>query len=142
MLKPYYIKTDEKYVRIILAYQYFSIDVKGKVYQFIPVEANEIKVNRQTKKIENIHAKFAFQHEKDVVYVTMAKLVTLPDFLKQLHSITASYFYENSTNSIIVKEIESAVIIGKLEKDNLKRLIDKALDEKDEKLFYELTELL
>lgn len=50
MLKPYYIKTEEEYVRVILAYQYFSVVINKKVYQFIPVEANEIRINRKTKK--------------------------------------------------------------------------------------------
>jgi len=142
MLKPYYIKADEEYVRIILAYQYFSIMVNKKVYQFIPTEENEIKINRKTKKIENINANFAFQHEKDVVYVTMAKLVSLPDFMDQLHSIVGTYYYEEDEEVRKIREKESANIIEELEKMNIKRLIDQALDEKNEKAFHKLSQLL
>lgn len=142
MLKPYYIKADEKYVRIILAYQYFSIMIKQKVYDFIPTEANEIIINRKTKKIENMNAKFAFQHDKDVVHVTMEKLVSLPDFVDQLHSIAKSYYYDENESVKTSEKKESAVIIEELEKMNIKRLIDKALDERDEKAFYELSRLL
>lgn len=51
MLKPYYVKTEEKYIRIILAYQYFSIIMNKKVYQFIPVKSTEVRINRKTKKL-------------------------------------------------------------------------------------------
>ncbi|AXI10038.1 hypothetical protein CUC15_14365 [Oceanobacillus zhaokaii] len=143
MLKPYYIKADENYVRIMLAYQYFSIVMEEKVYQFIPVEANEIKINRKTKKVENIDARFAFQNEKDVVYVTMAKLMTLPDFQKQLDSIAESYYFKQEVNIDKVKqENETALIIAELEKLNVRRMIDRALDERDEVIFNELVKLL
>lgn len=142
-LKPYYIKTDKEYVRIVLAYQYFSVVIKEKDYQFIPIEANEIRINRRTQKVENVDAKFAFQSGKDVVYLTMAKLITLPDFLEQLHSIASTYYIsETDENSSEKQDIESAIIIDELEKLNVKRLIDKALDERDEQAFNELIKYL
>ncbi|RDW15647.1 IDEAL domain-containing protein [Oceanobacillus chungangensis] len=143
MLKPYYIKADENYVRIMLAYQYFSIVMEEKVYQFIPVEANEIKINRKTKKVENIDARFAFQNEKNVVYVTMTKLMTLPDFQKQLDSIAESYYFKQEVSiSKVEFKNETALIIAELEKANVKRMIDRALDERDEVIFNELVKLL
>jgi len=142
MLKPYYIKTDNEHVRIVLAYQYFSIIIQEKVYQFIPIEANEIRINRRTQKVENIDAKFAFQHGKDVVYLTMAKLITLPDFLQQLHSIAGTYYIQDENELNGNSSIQHAVLIDELERMNILRLIDKALDEKDEKSFYELVKLL
>lgn len=142
MLKPYYIKADEKYVRVILAYQYFSIIIKQKVYDFIPTEANEVIINRKTKKIENMNVKFAFQHDKDVVYVTMEKLVSIPDFIDQLHDIAKSYYYDETETVKTRRQKESALIIKELEKMNIKRLIDQALDKGDEKAFYELSRLL
>ncbi|GGH74167.1 hypothetical protein GCM10010978_12760 [Compostibacillus humi] len=142
MLKPYYIKTDNEHVRIVLAYQYFSIIIQEKVYQFIPIEANEIRINRRTQKVENIDAKFAFQHGKDVVYLTMAKLITLPDFLQQLHSIAGTYYIQDENELNGNSSIQHAVLIDELERMNILRLIDKALDERDEKSFYELVKLL
>ncbi|RLL46671.1 IDEAL domain-containing protein [Oceanobacillus piezotolerans] len=142
MLKPYYIKTDHEYVRIVLAYQYFSVVIRDKDYQFIPIEANEIRINRKTQKVENVEAKFAFQNGKDVVYLTMAKLITLPDFLQQLHSIASTYYINEAQESSKEQNIESAIIIEELEKLNVKRLIDKALDEHDEAAFYQLTKYL
>ena len=142
ILKPYYIKADEEYVRIILAYQYFSIVIKQKGYDFIPTEANEIKINRKTKKVENMGVRFAFQHQKDVVNVTMEKLVTLPGFIDQLHSIAKSYYYEDGEEELKKQEKVSAAIIDELERMNIKRLIDQALDERDEVSFYNLSRLL
>nr|WP_155669053.1 IDEAL domain-containing protein [Ornithinibacillus caprae] len=141
MLKPYYIKSNENYVRIILAYQYFAVVINKKVYQFIPVEAKEIRINRRTRKVENIGARFAFQKGKDIVYMTMSELLSLPDFLFQLHTIAKPY-YENVEEEKNQSINESAIIIDELEHLNVKRLIDRALDERNEEAFYNLVKLL
>lgn len=143
MLKPYYIKTEKNFVRIILAYQYFSVVMKNKVFQFIPVESNEIRLNRKTEKIENIDAVFAFQNGKDIVNVPMVKLITLPEFLEQIHEIGKPYYF-NTARTHAEKETDdnSSSIIAELEEQNILRLIDKALDERDEQKFNELTLIL
>src|SRR5690625_897740 len=92
MLKPYYIKMSEEYIRVILAYQYFSIDIHNRVYQFVPMEEKEIRINRKTQEVVNTDATFAFQKGKDIIYITMKKLISLPDFLIQLHSIVQPYY--------------------------------------------------
>src|SRR5699024_1979449 len=120
MLKPYYIKANAQYVRVVLAYQYFSVVINEEVYQFIPVEAKEIRVNRSNKKIENIEARFAFQKGKQIIYMSMTELISLPDFIFQLHAITKPYFKgedreSNNKNDELIKELELL---------NLKRLID------------------
>lgn len=146
MLKPYYIKTDKEYVRIVLAYQYFSVVINNKDYQFIPIEANEFRINRRTQKVENVDAKFAFQNGKEVVYLTLAKLITLPDFMQQLHAIAGSYYIDEVKDKDLQKHDEqsneSAIIIKELERMNVLRLIDRALDERDEKTFNELVKHL
>lgn len=142
MLKPYYIKTEKNFVRIILAYQYFSVIIKNKVYQFIPVESNEIRVNRRTEKIENIDAVFAFQNAKDIVNIPMVKLITLPEFLEQIHAIAKPYYF-STQNEMDVKEDEDITSIMKeFERQNVLRLIDRALDERNEAEFKRLTDIL
>lgn len=139
MLKPYYIKADDQFVRIILAYQYFSVVINKQVFQFIPIEGKEIRINRRTRKVENIGSRFAFQKGKDVIYLTMTELISLPDFMTQLHHIAKPYYgidYE------VDEEFESKLIFEELERLNIKRLIDKALDERDENTFRELVRLL
>src|SRR5690625_7049239 len=102
MLKPYYIKADNNHVRIILAYRYFSILINNQLYHYVPSEANEIKVNRETKEIVNLEAKFAFQKGKDIVYLTMTELIYLPDFLIQFYFIVDSY----SEQTIQITKVE------------------------------------
>src|SRR5690625_4459395 len=84
LLKPYYIKMNSEYIRVILAYQYFSLFINKKVYHFVPIEGSEILVNRRTKKIVNTENKFAFQKGKEIIYINMKKLTYLVIFLDQL----------------------------------------------------------
>src|SRR5690625_337361 len=141
ILRPYHIKVNEKYVHLRLENQFFTIYLNGEEYQFIPIEAKEIRVDRETKKIDNVDAKFAFQKGEDVVYISMAKLIYHPDFLNQVYQIAKPYYYKDFQDTLIDKS-EVDLIIDELEQENKKRLIDKALDERDEKLFYKLLETL
>lgn len=142
MLKPYYIKADENNIRVILAYQYFSIFIKGEVYQFIPIEEKEIRLHRETREISNINAEFAFQRGKKIVRIAMTELVSLPNFLTLLHSIIEEFYKKNNILNEGKVPSENEGMVRELERLNLYRLIDKALDERDENLFYKLTKLL
>src|SRR5699024_11801654 len=142
MLRPYYIKADKKHVRVILAYQYFSIFVNEHVYHFIPIDAKEIVIHRKTKKIVNIESKFAFQKGKEIIYISMTKLISLPDFLVQIHALTKTYFIQGRIEHKTKPKNESVNIISELEQLNLERLIDKALDERDADAFHSLVKLL
>lgn len=143
MLKPYYIKTDTQFIRVILAYQYFAIFMNGEVYQFIPKEEKEIKIDRTSQQVVNLDSKFAFQRGKDVIYISMTDLISLPDFLTQLHSIVESYYTTNDTDKAASSErAEIDILLDELERKNIYRLIDQALDERDEKTFYILSNLL
>jgi len=142
LLKPYYIKTDAYKIRVILAYQYFSILMNKEVYHFVPLENNEIVIDRKTKRIVNIDDKFAFQKGKNIIYFKISELISLPDFLIQLYFIVESYDARTQKTPQHKQSQETEFIIQELERMNVKKLIDKALDEKDEKLFYSLVELL
>lgn len=142
MLKPYYIKADDNYVRVVLAYQYFSVVIDEKVYQFVPLEAKEIRMNRRTQRIENTEAKFAFQKGKEIIYINMTKLISLPDFLVQIHALTKTYFIQGRIEHKTKPKNESVNTISELEQLNLERLIDKALDERDADAFHSLVKLL
>lgn len=144
MLKPYYIKMSTEYIRVILAYQYFSVLINDKVYHFVPIEEQEIRIDRKTQQVVNIEATFAFQKGKDIIHIAMKKLISLPDFLVQLHSIAEPYYkqseIENKGKDVSIDE--GAIMIEELEKLNIKRLIDKSLDDRDDQAFYELVKLL
>ena len=142
MLKPYYIKTDVDRVRVILAYQYFSIFINEQVYHFVPIEAKEIIIDRKTKKIMNVEAKFAFQKGKDIIYFTMTELISLPDFLIELYFIVESYYAKDKIVREDEQNVEIKLLINELERLNVKKVIDMALDERDEEAFYSLVKLL
>src|SRR5690625_1078371 len=137
LLKPYYIKMNSDYIRIILAYQYFSLLIDKKVYHFVPIEGQEILVDRRTKEVVNTDTKFAFQKGKEIIYITMKKLTSLVDFMDQLEEIIKPYYEK----SLIVREQDKELheqtekMIKELEIQNIKRLIDKSLDENDEATF-------
>jgi uncharacterized protein YpiB (UPF0302 family) len=139
LLKPYYVKEDKRFIRVVLAYQYFSLFIDEKLYQFIPMEAREIIIDRNRQRVHNVFDIFAFQRGKEMVYVSIADLLQLPEFLTHLHSIVSPYYEEgieiSQQSSKEVKEL-----IRELEKNNLRRLIDKAIDQKDEETFRHLTE--
>lgn len=138
-LKPYYIKSDPDYVRLILGYRYFTVFINNEEYQFIPVEAKEIKIDRRTRKIENIEDKFAFQKEKEVIYITMSELIYLPDFMIQLYDIAKPYYIKQDEQE---QNDHTDMIICELERMNIKELIDKALDDRDQQTFEKLVNML
>src|SRR5699024_9379720 len=130
-------------VRVILAYQYFTMIINTEVYQFVPLDAKEVHVNRKTQKIENTDAIFAFQKGKEIIHIAMTELIMLPDFLDQILTIVEPYFEQDQMDSDSQKIIENNdSVIKKLEEKNIRRLIDKALDEKNERAFRKLTKLL
>lgn len=140
MLKPYYIKMNAEYIKVILAYQYFSLFIDKQVYHFVPIEGQEILINRKTKRVVNTETKFAFQKDKEVLYITVKKLTTLADFMNQLEAIIKPYYEAETqvqTKQVVNKEIEA--LFEALEKDNVKRLIDQSLDEKNQAMFHELS---
>ncbi|WP_099159856.1 IDEAL domain-containing protein [Virgibacillus ndiopensis] len=141
-LKPYFIKADENNVRVILDYEYFSLIIDKEVYHFVPFKAKEILINRQTRKIVNMSAIFTFKNGEELIHIGMPELVLLPDFLIQLHTIVEPYYANNNNENDSQFTKKSVVIIDELEQLNIRRLIDKALDERDEELFYKLVKLL
>lgn len=146
LLKPYYIKMNSEYIRVILAYQYFSLNVNQKVYHFVPIEGQEILVNRKTKQVVNTETKFAFQKGKDIIYITMKKLTSLSDFMDQLEEIIKPYYEKTEALTTVPTKDEineqTSLIIEELEHENLMRLIDRALDEQNEVDFQSLSKLL
>lgn len=144
LLKPYYIKMNSEYIRIILAYQYFSLLINKKVYHFIPIEGQEILVDRKTKQVVNTDTKFAFQNGKEIIYITMKKLTSLVDFMDQLEEIIKPYYEKSLLVRQQDKELheQTEQMIKELEIQNIKRLIDKSLDERDIDTFKELVRLL
>ncbi|WP_082233322.1 IDEAL domain-containing protein [Halobacillus massiliensis] len=137
MLKPYYVKEDKRFIRVVLAYQYFSLFIDDELYQFIPMESREIIYDRESKRIHNVFDIFVFQRGKRTVYVSVADLLKLPEFLTHLNSIIMP-FDRQKKETLKIEDTKTDLIIQELEKENLRRMIDLALDAKDIDKFNEL----
>lgn len=141
-LKPYRVTCDEKYIYITLAYRYFDILINHEVYQFIPIEEKDVKLNRYTRQIVNRDARFAFQRDNKIVYVQMTDLMILPQFLHGLNKII-DQFFKSKVEKKHKNHLDNVdLIIYELERENIKRLIDRSLEEKDEETFHQLVKKL
>lgn len=137
-LKPYRVTCDQKFIYVTLAYRYFDILINNEVYQFIPIESKDVQLDRYTRRIVNTDARFAFQKENKIVYVQMLDLMMLPQFLHGLNRIIDSYFEKKITEERNSQSEHIELVIYELERENIKRLIDRALDEKNEQQFRKL----
>ncbi|GAA0449904.1 IDEAL domain-containing protein [Alkalibacillus silvisoli] len=138
MLKPYYVKKDERFIRVILAFQYFSVVMDEQLYHFIPLEAREIVMDRYNREIVNKQDQFVFQKGVNYVKLPLYKLMKFESFEEQLNSITDEYFDEEAR----VSPTEVDLVISHLIEENIYRLIDHSLKDRDEEKFLELTNYL
>lgn len=132
MLKPYYVKEEKTRIRVVLAYQYFSLSMDDELYYFVPMEAREIRINRETQQIENKDAVFVFQKGKQYHRISLAELMMVKDFKEHLASILNPYIVMSSED---IEQHNINQVILELERSNILRLIDRALDEKNEENF-------
>lgn len=132
MLKPYYVKEEKTRIRVVLAYQYFSLSMDDELYYFVPMEAREIRINRETQQIENKDVVFVFQKGKQYHRISLAELMMVKDFKEHLASILNPYIVMSSED---IEQHNINQVILELERSNILRLIDRALDEKNEENF-------
>lgn len=142
MFHPYYVKISSDYIHVLLAEKCFSILIDEKQFEFIPEKDKEIKINRNSNRIVNKEAIFVFHHDEEQFDISMKELMDLPDFLIKLFFITKPYMGQKYEEEKVALHQNTDYIIEELEYLNVKRLIDKALDERDEAAFYNLLEKL
>ncbi|MBH0230692.1 IDEAL domain-containing protein [Halobacillus yeomjeoni] len=140
MLKPYYVKEDKRFIRVVLAYQYFSLFIDNELYQFVPVESREIIIDRTRKRVHNVFDIFVFQRGKKMVYVSVADLLHTPEFITHLKTIIEPYYEEEDSLEDDVYSDEVQGVIKELEKANLRRLIDHSIDTNDPDAFQTLSD--
>ncbi|AJD92287.1 transcriptional regulator [Jeotgalibacillus malaysiensis] len=139
MMKPFYILQEGHELRLVFAYQYFSVMKDQEVYQFIPVESNEIRINLKTKQVENLTDIFVFQRGTRIFRIPLFQLMQISDLLDHLKSV--SQFYVDQIKAQEEEQTMNEEIV-QLEMQNLYRLIDKALTEGDRDMFMMLTDRL
>src|SRR5699024_10373937 len=101
-------------------------------------------VNCKTKQVINTGSKLAFEKGKGVRYMTMKKLASLSDCMDQLEAIVQPY-YDKSVMLPFESDglnIDTEELIKEMEEQNVKRLIDFAIDERDEQAFHQWIDVL
>jgi hypothetical protein len=139
-MKPFYTKVTGSKLRLVFAYQYFSIMKEDEAFHFIPIEGKEIVVNLNTMQVENLSEVFVFQRGNRFIRLPLYQLLLVSnvhDHLMPLLDSAAANVPELSNQSEDF-DLETLEVIHFLESENLSRLIDNALLERDEAAFYNL----
>lgn len=140
-MKPFYTKVSDTKLRLVFAYQYFSIEKEAEVYHFIPIEGKEMIINLNTMQVENLSEVFVFQRGNRFIRLPLYQLLLVSNIHDHLtpilDTVTAKLNIEPSEENMPI-EPEILELIHSLEEENLSRLIDTALAERNEALFYDL----
>ena len=135
LMKPFYTKYEGNSIKMVFAYQYFSIRKDDELFHFIPVEGKEIILNAQTLQVENLSEVFVFQKGNRFIRLPLYQLLLVSDIHSHLQTIL------EEANQIDTKEVSiegTEEIIQLLEQQNRERMIDFALETRDEVLFNQL----
>ena len=137
LMKPFYSKQEGQIRKLVFAYQYFSILKDDELFHFIPVEGKEIIINIKTYKVENLSEVFVFQKGNRFIRLPLYQLLLVSDI--HVHLQTILQLDDMGDNEIMddVQE-EAEVAIQELEEENRYRMIDYALQERNENLFNRL----
>ncbi|MEG0259396.1 MAG: IDEAL domain-containing protein [Lysinibacillus sp.] len=139
-MKPFYTKVTGEKLRLVFAYQYFSILKDKEIFHFIPIEGKEMIINLQTQQIENLSEVFVFQKGNRFIRLPLYQLLLITNVHEHLAPILESATPQQPALKIesTVSEEELEEIIAELEQKNLDNLIDEALTNRDETLFHRL----
>lgn len=146
-LKPFYTKMNGDTLRLVFAYQYLSIVKDEEVFHFIPIEGKEILIDLTNNEVKNLSEVFVFQHGARFVRLPLYQLLLVSNVHEYLKPIIEASREkepihqnkrEGDTEIDFTQEVLS--IVTSLEEENLERLIDQALTERNEEMFYKLLE--
>ena len=135
LMKPFYTKLEGNRIKLVFAYQYFSIRKDDELFHFIPVEGKEIIVNAKSLQVENLSEVFVFQKGNRFIRLPLYQLLLVSDVHVHLQTIIGSNDQDESSFTLLEGTQE---IIEQLEQENYDRMIDYALLHKDAALFKEL----
>ena len=138
LMKPFYTKQDGQKMKLVFAYQYFSILKDEELFHFIPVEGKEIIVNMTTYQVENLSEVFVFQKGNRFIRLPLYQLLLVSDIHMHLQTILQhGQTPDDAEPASDVKE-EANEFISLLEEAYRSRMIDYALQMRDEGLFNRL----
>ncbi|MGE7695884.1 transcriptional regulator [Lysinibacillus sp. NPDC094177] len=138
-MKPFYTKITGDKLRLVFAYQYFSILKENEIFHFIPIEGKEMIINLNTQQIENISEVFVFQKGNRFIRLPLYQLLLITNVHEHLTPILESATPKPQlplVSSVTVGEVDQ--LIAELEQKNIDYLIDQALLDNNKALFFEL----
>ncbi len=134
LMQPCYTQLEGDRIRLVFAYQYFSLRKEDELFHFVPVEGKEIIINSQSLQVENLSEVFVFQKGNRFIRLPLYQLLLVSDIHAHLQVIIAKGGSESS--SIMNEGVHE--VIEQLEEENYDRMIDYALLHKDAALFDKL----
>ncbi|MGG0670182.1 hypothetical protein [Sporosarcina koreensis] len=138
-MTPFFTSQEDFRLRLVFAYQYFSILKGGEVYQFVPSEGKEIVVNIKSLQVENLGEVFVFQRGSRFIRLPLYQLLLISDLHLHLSSILEGTLnLQLEMPEEVVQEAEK--LMEQIESDNRLRMIDYALETNNRPLFTQLTE--
>ncbi|HWI47620.1 MAG TPA: IDEAL domain-containing protein [Rummeliibacillus sp.] len=140
-MEPFYTKRDGARLKMVFAYQYFSIIKDEELFHFIPVEGKEIVINLSSLQIENLSEVFVFQKGSRFIRLPLYQLLLVSNIHDHLELILDELELKRG-EKLLSAPSEIDVLIEELEDWNRLRLIDHALAARDEELFYKLAKEL
>ena len=138
-MKPFYTKVTGDKLRLVFAYQYFSILKDDEIFHFIPIEGKEMIINLHSQQIENLSEVFVFQKGNRFIRLPLYQLLLITNVHEHLVPILESATPKLPApvhSSVPVNEIDQ--LLSEIEEKNYEYLIDRALLNYDEVLFYEV----
>lgn len=140
-MKPFYTKVSGEKLRLVFAYQYFSITKDEEIFHFIPIEGKEMIVDLNTMQVENLSEVFVFQRGNRFVRLPLYQLLLVSNVHEHLMPLIENVStHVKPPQAEVVYEFNAEVegIVRVLEEENLDRLIDDALESRNEALFHDL----
>jgi hypothetical protein len=137
-MMPFFTHKEDSRLRLVFAYQYFSILKGDEVFHFVPTEGKEIVINMKSLQVENLGEVFVFQRGSRFIRLPLYQLLLISDLHERLNTILEeSTDIEFELPQLVTMEAEE--IISSLELENRKRMIDCALDTRNKKMFNDLS---
>lgn len=141
-MTPFYTKKEEFRLRLVFAYQYFSITKGDELFHFIPAEGKEIVINMKSLQVENLGEVFVFQRGNRFIRLPLYQLLLISDLHTHLNNILEGSIDADMEVQVELPEeviVEAIELIESLERENRIRMIDYALETNNLQLFNELT---
>lgn len=141
-IEPFYTKRVGDRLKLVFAYQYFSVLKDDELFNFIPVEGKEIIINLKTLQIENLSDVFVFQRGSRFIRLPLYQLLLVSNIHDHLQKILDDLELKKEQDEArAAAHSEFEMLFTEMENQNRLNLIDVALDRRDKALFDDLTNM-